>query len=158
MYGWYRGSLFPHCSLAFQYRSQHTSKTAVQLHITAMLMDSIKIQWETSYLSLIPGHNTSYIQLYEAGTLMRPLTDLHDPKYMALSFPDLLQQCEEIFDSYAFSFTQETKVEEMTRSQSKSCTWFQLHAEESQPLGSDRYCIQIVHNHLFQQSNRYAIL
>ena len=57
-------------------------------------------------LSLVPGHNTSYIPLYEAGTLMRPLTDLHDPKSMALSYPDLLQQCEEIFNSYAFSFTQ----------------------------------------------------
>lgn len=79
-------------------------------------------------LSLIPGHNTSYIPLYEAGTLMRPLTDLHDPKFMTLSYPDLLQQCEEVFGSYAFSFTQATKVEEMTRSQSKSHIWFQQRA------------------------------
>ena len=59
---------------------------------------------------------------------MRPLTDLHDPKSMVLSYPDLLQQCEEIFDSYVFSFTQATKVEEMTRSQSKSRIWFQQRA------------------------------
>ena len=79
-------------------------------------------------LSLIPSHNTSYIPIYEAGTSMRPLTDLHDPKSMALSYPDLLQKCEDIFNSYTFSFNQATKVEEMTRSQSKSRVWFQQRA------------------------------
>ena len=55
-------------------------------------------------LSLIPNHNTSYIPIYEAGTLMRPLTDLHNPKAMSLSYPDLLQKCDDVFNSYTFSF------------------------------------------------------
>ena len=79
-------------------------------------------------LSLIPNHNTSYIPIYEVGTLMRPLTDLHDPKAMSLSYPDLLQKCDDIFNSYTFSFNQAAKVEEMTRSQSKSRIWFQQRA------------------------------
>ena len=79
-------------------------------------------------LSLIPNYNTSFIPVYEAGTLMRPLTDLHDPKSMEMNYPDLLQRCEKIFSSYTFSFNQATKVEEMTRSQSKSRVWFQQRA------------------------------
>ena len=59
---------------------------------------------------------------------MRPLTDLHDPKSISLGYLDLLQKCDDIFNSYTFSFNQATKVEEMTRSQSKFRIWFQQHA------------------------------
>ena len=57
---------------------------------------------------------------------MRPLTDLHHPK--AMSYPDLLQKYDDIFNSYTFSFNQAAKVKEMTRSQSKSRIWFQQRA------------------------------
>ena len=112
-------------------------------------------------LSLIPNHNTSYIPIYEAGTLMRPLTDLHDPKAMSLSYPDLLQKCDDIFNSYTFSFNQAAKVEEMTRSQSKSRIWFQqcagritaskfreiLHTDYTQPSISaiKSICYPVMH-------------
>ena len=112
-------------------------------------------------LSLIPNHNTSYIPLYEAGTLMRPLTDLHNPKAMLLSYPDLLQKCDDVFNSYTFSFNQAAKVEEMTRSQSKSRIWFQqcagritaskfreiLHTDYTQPSISaiKSICYPVMH-------------
>ena len=47
---------------------------------------------------------------------------------MSLSYPDLLQKCDDIFNSYTFSFNQAAKVEEMTRLQSKSRVWFQQRA------------------------------
>ena len=92
--------------------------------------------------------------IYEVGTLMRPLTDLHDPKSIALSYPDLLQQCENFFDFYAFSFTQATNVEEMTRSQSNCRIWFQQRAGR---ITASRFR-QILHTNCTQPSVQIDLL
>ena len=66
-----------------------------RLTISKLSSDDIKSFYDKlSILSCIPNHNASYIPIYEAGTLMRPLTDLHNPKCMELNYPDLLQKCE----------------------------------------------------------------
>ena len=48
--------------------------------------------------------------IYKVGTLMRPLTDLHDPKSMSMSYPDLLQKCDDIFNSYTFHLIRQKKL------------------------------------------------
>ena len=47
-------------------------------------------------LSLIPDYNEPYIPLYETGKAMKPLTELHCAAALKLSYPDLLQKCEEV--------------------------------------------------------------
>ena len=79
-------------------------------------------------LSLIPGYNEPYIPLYEAGKVMKPLTELYSAAALKLSYPDLLQKCEEIYEVVSFSFNQAQQVEEMTRLQADSQLWFQQRA------------------------------
>ena len=50
-------------------------------------------------LSLIAGYNDAYMPLYEAGKLMKPLTDLHSIPFSKLPYPELLQKCEEIYET-----------------------------------------------------------
>lgn len=79
-------------------------------------------------LSLIPTYNESYIPIYETGRVMKPLTELHDPAAMELEYPELLQICEDIYESVTFSFSQAKVVEEITCSQADSKVWFQQRA------------------------------
>ena len=95
-------------------------------------------------LSLISGYNEAYIPLYEAGKVMKPLTELHSVDNSKLPYPELLQKCEEVLETVSFSFSQAQKVEEMTRTQADSWLWYQqqagrvtasklLHTDISQP-------------------------
>ena len=71
-------------------------------------------------LSLIPDFNESYIPLYETGKTMKPLTELHSTAALKLSYPDLLQKYEELYETVSFSFNQAQQVEEMSRLQADS--------------------------------------
>jgi len=51
---------------------------------------------------------------------MKPLTELHLAEAMKLSYPELLQKCEEVFETISFSFNQAKKRKEMTRTQADS--------------------------------------
>jgi len=96
-------------------------------------------------LSLITGYNGACIPLYEAGKVMKPLTDLHSVAFSKLPYPELLQRCEEAYE--VVSFSQAQQVEEMIRTQADSCLWYQqragrvtasklrqvLHTDSSQP-------------------------
>ena len=98
-------------------------------------------------LSLIAHYNEAYVPLYEAGKVMKPLTELHSAETMKLSYPELLLKCEEVFKTISFSFSQAQKVEEMTRTQADSRQWYHqragrvtasklrqvLHTDSSQP-------------------------
>ena len=78
---------------------------------------------------------------------MKPLTELHSVTALKLSYPELLQKCEDIYETVSFSFSQAQQVEEMSRSQADSRLWFQqrsgritasklrqvLHTDYSQP-------------------------
>ena len=79
--------------------------------------------------------------------MMKPLTDLHSVAFSKLSYPELLQKCEEAYEAVSFSFSQAQQVEEMTRTQADSRLWYQqragrvtasklrqvLHTDSSQP-------------------------
>ena len=56
-------------------------------------------------LALIAEFNDSYVQIYETGIIPKPLTELNDAAAMKLKYPDLLQQCREVFSSVSFSFS-----------------------------------------------------
>ena len=73
-------------------------------------------------LSLIPGFNEAYVP---ASGMPKPLTDLYNPDSMKLSYPELLQTCEQIYNSVSFTFDQAVTVEKETRIQAKSRTWFE---------------------------------
>lgn len=72
-------------------------------------------------LSFIPGFNEAYIP---AKGMPKPLTDLYNPDKFKLSYPELLEACEQIYDSVSFTFDQAVTVEKETRTQAKSRTWF----------------------------------
>ena len=55
-----------------------------------------------------------------SGELPKPLTYLYDEKALSLSFSDLLQKCEGIYDNVAVSVSQAKLVGEATRKQSSS--------------------------------------
>ena len=57
-------------------------------------------------------YNVSYVPETEAGILPNPLTDLHDPQAMKMGYPDLLDKCENIYQSFSFTFNQAVLVEE----------------------------------------------
>jgi len=98
-------------------------------------------------LSLIAHYNEAYVPLYEAGKMMKPLTELYSAEAIKLPYPELLQKCEEVFEAVSFSFSQAQKVEEMTRTQAESRHWYHqragrvtasklrqvLHTDSSQP-------------------------
>ena len=58
-------------------------------------------------LSLIPGFNEVYIP---AKGMAKPLTDLYNPDKFKLSYPELLEACEQIYDSVSFTFDQAVTV------------------------------------------------
>ena len=51
---------------------------------------------------------------------MKPFTELYSVVALKVSYPDLLQKCEEIYETASFSFNQAHQVEEMTRLQADS--------------------------------------
>ena len=57
-------------------------------------------------LSLISKYNDFYVPETEAGVLPKPLTTLHDTEAMKMSYPDLLNRCESIYQSISFTFSQ----------------------------------------------------
>ena len=47
---------------------------------------------------------------------------------MTLDYLELLQKCEDVYETVSFSFNQAKMVEEMTRAQADSKLWFQQQA------------------------------
>ena len=90
-------------------------------------------------LSLIARYNEAYTPLYEVGKVMKPLTELHSAETMKLSYPELLQKCEEVFETISFSFSQAQKVE-MTRIHDSGII------NEQQLLSRGKSGIQTAHN------------
>ena len=76
-------------------------------------------------LSTIPDFSDSYVPVSHLPNFPKPLTELFDPTAMTLSYPELLQQCEELYNSYVITADQAEVVEENTRQQAKSKVWFQ---------------------------------
>ena len=79
-------------------------------------------------MSLLPNYNETYIPAYESSILPKPLTELHNPEAMKMTYLDLLNNCEQTYQSVGFSFDQAVLVEEQTRGQAKSRIWFDQRA------------------------------
>ena len=79
-------------------------------------------------LSLVPEFCEAYVPLQLKGVLPPPLSELYREDYLALSYPDFLKKCEETFETLSIGSEQAKAVEEKTREQSNSKTWFQQRA------------------------------
>ena len=77
-------------------------------------------------LSLVAKFNDTYIQLFEKGVLPKPLTHLY--KVTTLSYQDLLNKFEQVYQGIALIAEQVKAVEVKTRDQSGSKLWFQQRA------------------------------
>ena len=67
-------------------------------------------------LSLVAKFNDTYIPLYEKGVLPKPLTHLY--KATTLSYPDLLNKFEQVYQGIALAAEQVKAVEVKSRDQS----------------------------------------
>ena len=79
-------------------------------------------------LSLVPGYCEAYVPLQSKGVLPPPLSDLYKEEYLALSYPEILTKSEEVFKSLSITSEQVKAVEQNTREQSNSKTWFRQRA------------------------------
>jgi len=79
-------------------------------------------------LSFVSEFNESYVPKYISGKLPVPLTHLYDKTTLLLSFPDLLNMCNELYNSISLSVQQVSKVEEDNRQQANSKVWFEQRA------------------------------
>jgi len=77
-----------------------------------------------SLLSLVSGMNQSFLPKYVSGELPKPLTYLYDEEALSLLFSNLLEKCEDIYESVNISVAQAKLVEEATRKQSNCKMWF----------------------------------
>ena len=58
-------------------------------------------------LTHTPGFSDAYVPVtYLYTQFPRPLTDLFDADAMALSYPELLQHCEELYNNYVITTDQ----------------------------------------------------
>ena len=81
-------------------------------------------------LSLIPGFSDSFIPLSVKGIIPKPLTDLYKDEYLNLSYPELLNKCEEVYNSYSIT-SKMAKTVAKTQGQALSKIWFQQRSGAS---------------------------
>ena len=66
-------------------------------------------------LSLLPEFCESHVPLCMRGIIPTPLTDLFNESYLDLSYPNLLNKCDEVYSSYSISPEQAKSIEKETR-------------------------------------------
>ena len=79
-------------------------------------------------LSLVPGYSDHYVPLCASGILPSPLTQLFSCENLNLPLPELLNKCEEVFETYSITMDMAKQIEERTREQAQSKIWFQQRA------------------------------
>ena len=79
-------------------------------------------------LSHTEGFSDLYIPTARLPNFPKSLTELFDPNAIALAYPELLQNCNEIYDNLFITADQAELVERHTRKQSSSRVWFQQRA------------------------------
>ena len=57
-------------------------------------------------LTHTPGFSEAYIPVTHLPNFLKPLTDLFNANAMALSYPELLQHCEELYNNYVITADQ----------------------------------------------------
>ena len=78
-------------------------------------------------LSLVPEYSDHYVPLC-ASVLPSPLTQLFSSENLNLPFPDLLNKCEEVFETYSITVDMAGQIEERTREQAQSKISFHQRA------------------------------
>ena len=76
-------------------------------------------------LSLIPGYADEYRALSCRGVLPDPLQSLFDRECLELTFPELLNKCETVYEHYTLTDKMAHNMEVYTKGQAQSKVWFQ---------------------------------
>ena len=84
-----------------------------------------------------------YVPLYEAGNVMKPLTELHSAAALKLSYPDVLEKFMKQFRFHLIRL-----IHGCGFSKEQGVLLLQ---------GFDKYCIQITHNHHFLLLHQFVI-
>jgi len=79
-------------------------------------------------LSILPGYCDKFVPQSETGVLPPTLSTLFKNEFLQLSYPELLKECEESFLSITVTQQQAKNLEEATRTQADSKTWFRYRA------------------------------
>ena len=77
-------------------------------------------------LSILPGYCDEHVM--DHSVLSLPLSALFDANAMELPYCDLLNKCEEVFESLTITNEQARNIEASTRDQAQSKTWFHYRA------------------------------
>jgi len=77
-------------------------------------------------LSILPGYCDEYVM--DHSVLSLPLSALFDANAMQLPYCDLLNKCEEVFESLTITNEQARNIEASTRDQAQSKTWLHYRA------------------------------
>ena len=76
-------------------------------------------------LSLIPRFSDSFIPLSVKGIIPKPLTDLYKDEHLDISYPELLNKCERVYNSYSITSEMAKNVAKKTQGQALSKICFQ---------------------------------
>ena len=93
-----------------------TTKTPSEEELNSLYTKLSKVG-KPAILSLEPEFCDSYVPLCMRDIIPQPLTCLFDKDYLNLAYPDLLDKCEEVYNSYVLSPEQAERIEEKTRDQ-----------------------------------------
>ena len=91
-----------------------------QLHVRLSKTDGKPV-----VLSHTEGFSDPDIPMNKLMGFPAPLMDLFDSDAMKLSFPELIEKSTDVYDDYAISCDQLSRVEENTHEQANSRIWFQ---------------------------------
>ena len=77
-----------------------------------------KTEGKPVLLSTILDFSNSYVPVSHLPKFPKPLTELFDPTAMTLSYPELLQQCEELYKNYG---TAQFKLYTCVQAHARAC-------------------------------------
>ena len=95
--------------------SQPTQDEIQQLYINLSKTDGKPV-----LLSHTEGFSDPFIPASELPNFPKPLSELFDENATTMSYPDLLQRCDEVYNSYFITADQAELVEKHTKQQANS--------------------------------------
>ena len=107
----------------------NTVEPATEEDLASLFKELNMCDSRPSILSIIPPYDDDYIPEMMKGGLPKSLNDIYNSNLLHLGFEDLIEYCSGVELYYQqITMSQQRKVEEMTRLQSKSRKWFEFRA------------------------------
>ena len=103
----------------------YTVSQPTQDEIQQLYVNLSKIDRKPVLLSHTEGFSDPFIPASELPNFPKPLSELFDENATTMSYPDLLQRCDEVYNSYFITVDQAELVGKHTKQQANSQVWFQ---------------------------------